>query len=154
IGLGALTVTRFPFVVMPADWTLVDADGTVAPDLFARYDVEFDFDANRMRLLDPGTCATTFLPARSHFFALPMRSDEHALMHVQANVDGTEMDAVIDTGSGQSILRLDEADAVLGRSVRESELVHSGTGTSNGWDVYRVPFHELRFGHVLVKDPD
>lgn len=153
LDLGGLTVSRFPFVVMPADWTLSDADGTIAPDLFSKYDVEFDFDARRMRLF-PAGCGSPSPGQSSHFVAMPIRSDEHALMHVAASVDGTDVDAVIDTGSGQSVLRLDAADAVLGRSVRESERVHTGSGTSNAWDVYRAPFHELRFGHVLVKDPD
>jgi predicted aspartyl protease len=153
LGLGGLTVPRFPFVVMPADWTLSDADGTIAPDLFSRFDVELDFDARRMRLF-PATCGSPAPGQRSHFVAVPIRSDEHALMHVRASVDGTDVDGVIDTGSGQSVLRLDVADTVLGRSVRESERVHTGSGTSNAWDVYRAPFHELRFGQVLVKDPD
>ena len=153
LGLGAVTVPRFPFVVMPADWTLSDADGTIAPDLFAKYDVEFDFDARNLRLF-PAGCGSPPSGQISHFVALPIRSDEHALMHVNARVDGTDVDAVIDTGSGQSVLRLDAADAVLGRPVRESERIHTGSGTSLGWDVYRAPFHELRFGQVLVREPE
>src|SRR5262249_42403883 len=140
-------------VVMPADWTLSGAEGTIAPDLFSKYDVELDFDAPKMRLF-PAGCGLPAPNQRSRFVALPIHSDAHALMHVDARVDGTDVDAVIDTGSGQSVLRLDVADAVLGRPVRESELIHTGSGTSNGWDVYRVPFHELRFGQVLVKEPD
>ena len=153
IDFGGLKVQRFPLVVMPPDWTLADAEGTIAPDFFAKYDVEFDFDARRMRLF-PASCGSPSAPERSRFVAVPIRSDEHALMHVKANVDGTDIDAVIDTGSGQSVLRLDVADAVLGRPVHDSERVHAGSGTSNAWDVYRAPFHELRFGQVLVKDPD
>lgn len=154
LGLGPMSVPWSSFVVMPADWTLTDADGTIAPDLFSKYDVEFDFAGNRMRLFSRGGCAGPPTDLKSRFVALPMYSDEHALMHVSAKVDGTDVDAVVDTGSGQSVLRLDVADAVLGRPVRGSELVHAGSGTSNGWDVYRVPFHELRFGQVLVKNPD
>jgi hypothetical protein len=138
---------------MPADWTLSDADGTIAPDLFSKYAVAFDFDARRMHLF-PAACGSPAPGQRPHFVAVPIRSDEHALMHVRANVDGTDVDAVIDTGSGQSVLRLDVADAILGRSIREDERVHTGSGTSNAWDVYRAPFHELRFGQVLVRDPD
>ena len=154
VRFGALAIPRVSFVVMPSDWTFTDADGTIAPDLFSKYDVEFDFGANRMRLFSPDGCSGPAPDIRSRFVALPLWSDSHALMHVRANVDGTDMDAVIDTGSGQSILRQDEADSVLGRPVKESELVHAGTGTSNGWDFYRAPFHALRFGHVLVKEPD
>ncbi len=129
------------------------AVGARARDRFAKNVFEHDFGAPKF-LLFPAGGVLPALNDRSRFVALPIHSDEHALMHVDARVDGTDVDAVIDTGSGQSVLRLDVADAVLGRPVRESELIHTGSGTSNGWDVYRVPFHELRFGQVLVKEPD
>jgi predicted aspartyl protease len=154
VDLGGIAFHDMRFVIMPADWPLTDAEGTVSADLLAKYDIDADFGLSEMRLYDRNSCQPPFVLKPAHSVALPLQPDGDNLMRVRANVDGLDLGAVIDTGSGQTVLTLAAADAILGRPLRDDELVHVGTGTSNGWNVYRAPFHQLTIGGLIVNEPD
>lgn len=154
-GIGGIPVDDQPFLVMPAKWSDPDVAGTLAPDTLSRYDLDFDFGAQRMHLVAPNNCVGNVVTwTQEPHVTLPLRVDSDGKMHIVATLDGHSMDAILDTGSGPSVLRQDEADAVLGRPLDSSELVQRGTGVSNGWDAYRHAFHRLEIGELVVRDPD
>ena len=155
VRVGDISVDDYPFLVMPPDWSTPGVAGTLAPNTLSHYDVEFDFGASRINLYQPTHCdGHTVYWTNGARVSLPLRLDAANNMHVTATIDGTEMDAVIDTGSATSILRSDEAAAVMGHTLDDSELVHAGTGHDNGWDSYRHHFQTLRIGGLTVRDPD
>lgn len=155
VRLGKLVSSRYSFMVMPPDWGSADSVGFLAPDILSTYDLEFDFGAGRLNLISPDHCKGQVVYwTQQPYVALPLRVDGDHKIHIQAMLDGQSMEALIDTGASRSLLRLDEADAVLKRPVRSSELVHVGTGTDNGFDLYKYPFKLLTIGGIAVQNPD
>jgi len=154
-ALGKLTASHYPFTVLPADWTMKDASGTLDPDILSNYDVEFDFAKNKMNILSQDHCEGQVVYwTKTAYVALPLRVNEARQIFVTANVDGTDMEAMIDTGSPHNYLRADMAEAILGHTLTKADLVHTGTGTDAGLDSYRVPFKTLSIGGIAVQNPD
>lgn len=156
VRMGAdLYFESYRFLVMPPDWRDLDSDGTIAPDTLEKYDLDLDFDAKTLTLNVPARCGSSVVRwTHDPFVALPVRSDAYGNLHLTVELDGTSMDAVIDTGSSYSILRLDEAEAMLGRTLGRQDLVHEGTESDRGWDTYRHSFKLLTSGGLVVHDPN
>jgi predicted aspartyl protease len=155
LRLGKLVSKEYPFIVLPPDAGPSDAVGYLAPDTLSTYDLEFDFSARKLNLISPEHCKGQVVYwTQQPYVALPLRVDRSHQIYVEASIDGQSVEALIDTGATNSVLRLDEADAVLGRPLRSSELVHAGTGTDNGFDFYKYPFKLLAIGGIAVQNPD
>ena len=155
LRIGKLVSKDYPFMVLPPDASGRDFVGALAPDILSTYDLEFDFGAKKLNIISPEHCKGQVVYwTQQAYVALPLRVDRDHQVSVEATLDGQTMQALIDTGASSSVLRLDEADAVLGRPVRSSELVRTGTGTSNGLDFYKYPFKALTIGGIAVQNPD
>lgn len=155
VRFGKLVSSRYSFMVLPPDWGATDSAGFLAPDILSTYDLEFDFGAGKLNLISPEHCKGQVVYwTQQPYVALPLRVDAQHKVYLEATLDGQVMEALVDTGSTKSYLRLDEADAVLGRPVKSSELVHTGTGASNGYDFYKYPFKQLTIGGIAVQNPD
>ncbi len=155
LGLGKLTANHFPFTVLPNDWEMKEASGTLAPDILANYDIEFDFAKNKMNILSPDHCEGQVVYwTKQAYLALPLRLNEQRQIFLTANVDGTDMEAMIDTGSTHTYLRADMAEAILGHSLTRADLVEQGKGSDEGIDSYRVAFKALNIGGIAVQNPD
>ena len=155
LALGKLTASHFPFTVLPAEWTMKDASGTLDPDILANYDIEFDFAKNKMNIISPDHCEGQVVYwTKTAYVALPLRLNEARQIFLIANVDGTDMEAMIDTGSSHTYLRADMAEAILGHTLTKADLVHVGKGADEGLDTYRVPFKTLTIGGIAVQNPD
>jgi predicted aspartyl protease len=155
LALGKLTASHFPFTVLPADWTMKEASGTLDPDILANYDIEFDFAKNKMNILSSDHCEGQVVYwTKQAYVALPLRLNEERQIFLTANVDGTDMEAMVDTGSSHTYLRADMAEAILGHTLTKADLVHVGKGPDEGLDTYRVPFKTLTIGGIAVQNPD
>lgn len=154
VELGAIKLDSKPFLIMPPTWNDEGVTGSIAPDTLSHFDVDFDFGGGRINLIAPDSCDDAVTWTRGPRVALPLRIDRTGTLHVTATLDGQEIDAIIDTGSGASVLRADEANAVLGHTLDDSDLVKVGTGPSNGWNTYRHTFKQLSIGGIVVRDPD
>ncbi len=155
LHLGRLVAKEYPFIVLPADWDHPGAIGSLAPDILSTYDLEFDFGANKLNFISPEHCKGQVMYwTQQLYVALPLHIDRGHKASVDVTLDGKDMEAEIDTGASGSVLRLDEADAVLRRPMRSSELVRTGTGKDNGLDYYRYPFKLLTIGGIAVQNPD
>lgn len=155
IQLGGIPINKQPFLVMPARWSDNETAGTIAPDTLAHYDVDFDFGAGKMNLIAPNNCDGAVVTwTRAPHVTLPLRVDMDGKMHITANLDGADIDAIIDTGSAWSVLREDVASSLLGRGLGGSEVLRIGTGDNNGWNAYHHKFGKLSIGDIVSRNPD
>ena len=155
LEIGGIPIDKQPFLVMPAHWSDNETAGTIAPDTLAHYDVDFDFGGRKMTLIAPNNCDGNVVTwTHKPHVTLPLRVDSDGKMHITADLDGTNVDAIIDTGSAWSVLREDVASSVLGRGLGGSEVLRIGTGYNNGWNAYHHKFRELSLGGIVSHDPD
>jgi hypothetical protein len=137
-------------LILPYGWDDIGGGGTISPDVFGRYDVEFDFAAGKLHLWSPQHCPGKVVYwTQQPYMALPIRVDAVKQIHFSATVDGKEMDALLDTGSSKSILRLDMARAVLGWVSNPPGLLCEKDGA-----YCHYPFKALSFGGVAVNNPN
>ncbi len=150
VGLGGLTLTDVAFLIQPRSHAAEpDMAGLIGADLFSRYDLDLDLRHHRIALLAPGTCR----PGGMASMALTVLPSHHVIAAV--GLDGTRIDALIDSGASQSIMTLDAArrffgiDPEAGGGRPVGEIVAADGG--------RVPayvhlFRSLSLGSVALGD--
>jgi predicted aspartyl protease len=155
LRLGNMVRKEYPFIVLPPEYNEPDSIGSIAPDVLSAYDIEFDFAGGKFSVFSQQHCKGQVIYwTKQPYVALPMRVDRENKIYVTAVLDGTSMKALIDTGSDATWMSQTQASAVLRRPLRESELLHVGTGASRGLDEYRYAFKSLAIGGIAVQNPD
>jgi predicted aspartyl protease len=144
--MGRLVADKFAFLILPYGWENPNDGGTIAPDILARYDVEFDFSGGKMHLWSPEHCPGKVVYwTQQPYMALPFRLDASKQIHFTVTVDGKNMDALLDTGSSRSVMRQDMANAIAPPG---SITCSQESGSCH------YPFKSLSFGGVAVGNPD
>ncbi|HEY1709159.1 MAG TPA: pepsin/retropepsin-like aspartic protease family protein [Rhizomicrobium sp.] len=144
--IGQLHAATFSFLIMPYGWD-ESGSGAIGPDILSRYDVEFDFGAMKFHLWSPDHCPGQVVHwTQQAYMALPIRVVDNQI-HFSVTVDGKEMDALLDTGASESVLRLDMARAILGWASNPPDLKCDDKGDCT------YPFKSLSFGGVAVANP-
>jgi len=130
-------------------------DGTLAPDLFRNFDVELDFANQTMTLFKPHACdgrAVYWTPA---YLSLPMRITDSGHIRIKVQVDGKDLNAVVDTGASSSAMTLDDAkdlfDIKPDGGLTKAEAL---TGSNGGvLPSYTYGFKTLSLGEITLNHP-
>lgn len=138
------------------DFSDLSADGTLAPEILAAYDIDFDFGHDRMNLIHLGDC-----PGREVYWTkipaavVPMRLKDNTHIRIPMMIDGKEIMATLDTGSATSYIRMHAAGRYLDIDEKNPNLKSHGNVAVNGMagPIYSYPFKELSFGGVTVSHP-
>jgi len=138
------------------DFESLLADGTLAPQVLAAYDVDFDFAHSKLNLILPDHCPgkvsywTKFTPA-----VVPIRIMDSTHIRVPVTIDGKEINALLDTGAHTSFMTMRAAKLYLGLDEKDPALKSRGTVSINrmAGTVYNYPFQSLSFGAVQVSHP-
>jgi hypothetical protein len=126
--------------------------GILAPDILRSFDLDLDFGAQKLNLIWPDHCPgkVIYWPA-SAVAVVPMRVLGSGHIVVPVMLDGHEVDALLDTGAGDTTLSQTVAQSTFG-------IVLGGPDTPKGGDlqdspgkaVYHHVFGELGFEGVAV----
>lgn len=150
IALGTLNAAKKRFVVAPDSRLPPGAGGTMASDMLARMDVEFDFANAKLNLYSQDHCRGRVVTwTREEIAAVPIRVSKYNQITLEVRIDGKEVDASLDTGSSRSVLSLETAEAMFALS--ESSPGMQSLGAEGA---YRYPFKSLAFGGVTAANPD
>jgi len=151
--LGSFEGKNFAFVAYSTSGG-GEFDGTLAPDLFRNFDVELDFANQTMTLFKPHACdgrAVYWTPA---YLSLPMRITDAGHVRIKVQVDGKDVNAVVDTGASFSAMTLDDANDLFG--IKADGLVKAETmiGSSGGvLPSYSYGFKTLSLGEITLNNP-
>lgn len=140
------------FMVAPAGRLHKDVDGVIGMDVLEKFDAEFDFALETLKLHPPGSCATDpkswlYAPDTASFGFSP--TDRQIRIPVQ--IDGKDIAGLIDTGMPNSRISMDSAKTVFGLSENSEGMVKFGFNPLHTF--YRYPFKTLTIGASKVNDP-
>jgi predicted aspartyl protease len=132
------------------------ADGTLAPEILANYDVDFDFGHDKFNLIQPQHCPGRVVYwTRSPAAIVPMEILDKTHIRVPVIIDGKEIMATLDTGSTTSIVSMRVAARIFGIDEKTAGLQALGTITVNGLPspAYVYPFRSLALGSISMQEP-
>jgi len=154
-ALGEMTTHEFNFLVLPdGEVGPRDLAGTIAPDILANFDVEFDFAHQKMNLFSQDHCVGNVVYWTKDWAEIPFSSPDNLHITVDMMLDGKPMKADLDTGSSSSFLNGPIANEMFGVEPKDSSFVHTfkslsmnGVAMSNPEFVILPDKHSSMIGH-------
>jgi hypothetical protein len=154
--IAGTTVTNLEFLVAD-DRELGKSkpyDGLLTGSLFPQYDFNFDFGAKQFSFFDPTSCAD---PNRVAYWphtavaVVPMTMS-NGKMSVPVTINGHQVNAVLDTGSAQTVMRRDIAENVFGLKTGSDMTPDGDVEDGAGMQVYLHTFPQIAFEGVIAQN--
>jgi predicted aspartyl protease len=123
-------------------------DGRLTAGFFSQYDIDFDFGGKQLSFLTRTSCPdpdqAVYWP-HTEVAVIPMTIRNGAI-NVQVTIQGHIINAVIDTGSAQTVMRRDIAELTLGFKPDTPDMMPDGDiRDGRGEHVYRHTFSQISF---------
>jgi predicted aspartyl protease len=156
-SIGQLTTKSVEFVVAPERYLFHDEPqyaGILAPNILKNYDVDIDFGGNKLSLLSPDHCEgkVIYWPANA-VAVVPMRVLRSGHILVPVNLDGKEVNAILDTGAYTTTLMMPVAEDDFGLKMGSPDTPKSAEMPDRpGTPIYEHKFSSLNFGGVSVSN--
>ncbi len=131
------------------------ADGTLAPQVLAAYDLDLDFGHGKLNLISPDHCPGNVVYWATAAAEVPIEIKDKTHIRVPVTIDGKQIMATVDTGSHTSFITMRAAKRYLDVDEKNPALKLRGNLAVNGMvgPVYNYPFQSLSFGAVTVNHP-
>jgi predicted aspartyl protease len=132
-------------------------DGILAPDLLRNFDIEFDFANQTMNLFKPHPCAHRAVYWTSAYLSLPLRITDSGHVRITVNLDGKDVDAIMDTGASISMMAQGDAARIFDIKPEDGSAVNADTlvGGNGGTLVSRThDFKTLSLGEIALNHPN
>lgn len=154
IALGNMQGGSTYFVIMPDGDLPPGLDGTLAPDILSTFDVEFDFKHGKMNLFPQKHCPGQVVYWTTQPFArVPLRVSRYRQITVDAELDGHQARANLDTGSPWMLLSLEATRRELGWDKDPAGLKPAPGQKATDPHAYVYPFNKITFGGIAVSSP-
>jgi predicted aspartyl protease len=137
------------------DFSSSFADGTLAPQVLAVYDVDLDFVHGKFNLISPDHCAGGGVYWADSAATVPIEIKDRTHIRIPVTINGKEIMATVDTGATTSYITMRAARRFLDINDKDPALKLRGNISVNGMvgPVYNYPFQSLSFGAVTVNHP-
>ena len=148
-SVGRAHVADMNFMIAP----LPIADGVFAMDLLGLYDADLDFGSDTLNYFSEDHC-----PGAGQYWAapivavLPMSVDSDHHVSIPVELDGNRLNAYVDTGATETLIRADLASTNFGLTLGDGDTPTAGTLNGAG-QIYAHTFKELTFGGVAIDTP-
>jgi hypothetical protein len=159
-SVGRLHAPNYRFIVSPVESAGEIPDyqpaGLLGQDVLQNYDVDFDFAASKLNLIDPDHCKGKVIYWQSSTLAIvPFRFDGSFHITFPVVVDGKEVTAMLDTGASATTMNLTTARSIFHVNVHAPDVQKVGELKGNIYtsDVYQRQFKSVVFGDVTVTNP-
>ena len=125
-----------------------------SPLVFPNYDFDLDLAANKLNILSSDHCEgkVIYWPAKA-LAVVPIVTGNYSVT-VPVTLDGHDLNAIIDTGASDSLVRLDIAQYGFKIDPKSPDL--KPVGNINGTEeavLYSYPFKTLTFEGITVQNP-
>jgi predicted aspartyl protease len=130
--------------------------GLLGNDYLGAFDIEIDPAHDRLGLYGSKHCDQGYLPWSPPYEMLPMSRDPEDDILLDVVLDGTPLQALLDTGSSVTVLTRKGASAMnLSRAALDKDrAVSVGTADGNGIEMRRHRFGRLAVGPVIWSDAE
>jgi predicted aspartyl protease len=158
-ALGNLRASSMDFMIMPGGHQLAadveGAAGILAPNLLRSYDADFDFGNRKFNLLSQDHCEgkVIYWPADA-VAVVPISLDSGGSINFPVELDGVNLNAILDTGASESVLNLDVATDRFNIHPGDSDT--PAAGHMQGRDkatTYTHRFKSLSFEGIAIGNP-
>lgn len=153
-GIGPIVASDVNLMVEPKSGS-ADTDpigGTIAPDILKTFDLDFDFGRHTLTLYSPKHCKGKVVYWSLTYGSIPFL-DNGGHIVVPAELDGTRIYAIIDTGSSDSLLGEDMARRFFDFSKDNPNAIAIHGAPQDAIVRYRQHFKKLVIGPVTVTNP-
>ena len=134
--------------------TEVGANGLLSTDLFLQYDIDMDFGAKRLNYFSQDHCEgkVSYWQERPVTVVPVTLSNGH--INVPVTIDGKQLQAIIDTGAGNSAMNVEVAFSTFGiRPGSEDAPLVEASKTDPLLKEYSHKFGTLSFEGITVANP-
>ena len=155
-GLGRFKAKRMEYPLLPPGFLEPGADGLLAPDFLANFDLDFDFAGGKLNLISKEHCDGkvgywTNLP----LVGIPIvREEDNVHISTHITINGHDVKAWIDTGASHSLMSLELAKDILDIRDDDPKLQSVTNGPNRTSGAKRYPIKEIKIGDVLVQNPN
>jgi predicted aspartyl protease len=150
-GFGHLNRDKAAFLVWPEPrrpWA-----GQVSQDLLQPYDIEVDFAANELKMYAKDLCPGPPAWGKAPVTRIQMHNKNWHL-HIPVTLDGKRYDAIFDTGSRNTIMRLPTAKRDFGLSQDSPGMeLYPAINGEPSLDGHHRTFSQLSFGDITIERP-
>lgn len=156
VTMGPLKITDVEFIVSPHSYD-PDAVGMLGPNVLRPFDIELDFANKKVNFFTQDHCPGKVVYwTTSGFGRIPFSYDVGRHIALTAQLDGKDINAMIDTGAPYSAISAAAAHQMYDLT-RDAPGVDKSEGTdSNGehWTAYSHRFAVLTLGAVSITNPE
>jgi predicted aspartyl protease len=152
LQIGTLHASDVRALIEPG-WLDKDVVGTLGPDFLLHYEVEVDFAAHKLNLFSQDHCPGqvvywTHDPAA----AIPVKIDEAGHIIVDAQIDGKDIKAIVDTGATTSAMKMSGATSLFGVTPSSPGVTKLSENSATGGN-YKYTFKTLSLAGMNFNNP-
>ncbi|HEY4986884.1 MAG TPA: retropepsin-like aspartic protease [Bradyrhizobium sp.] len=156
VTMGPLTITDVEFIVSPHSYD-PEAVGTLGPNVLRPFDIELDFAKKQVNFFTQDHCPGKVVYwTMSGFGRVPFSYDVGRHIALTAQLDGKDINAMIDTGAPFSAITAAAAHQMYDLTPGAPGVdKNEGTdGDGKHWTIYSHRFAVLTLGAVSITNPD
>ena len=149
LDIGAMHASKWSFLVMRPhpSWAARHVAGLLGPDILGKFDLDFDFAANKLNLFSPDHCEGQVVYWTNAFSVIPFELSEEGHIDISLSLDGKDTRGIVDTGANVTTMLAPQAHQLFG--IDQSSPGVEGNETSG----YHIQFHSLTIAGVTVQNP-
>jgi predicted aspartyl protease len=155
-AIGNLVAHHIDFMIEPDGPKSADAQnaGIIGPNILRNYDVEFDFGANRFKLMSQDHCPgkVVYWPAATVAQVPIDIAGDTGHIVVPVTLDGVALHALIDTGAANTFISARVAENDFALELGSARAPAAGA-IQGGARIYRSRFHALSLRGIAVSNP-
>jgi predicted aspartyl protease len=152
LQIGEMNGSDFQFLVDPVGLT-GNLDGRISPDILRGYDVDFDFANNKVSFFSQDHCPGKVVYWTTAYAAIPMTLDHNGHIVIRVDLDGQTIDAVVDTGSGESMLSEAFASQAFHVSADSAGSTRIANAPADSLVQYRHSFKAITMNGIAIRNP-
>ena len=127
--------------------------GLLGPDMLVNFDIDMDFGSNNLSYFSQQHCDGKVQWQGSDVAAIPFTMQSGHIT-VPVMIDGQMMNAIIDTGSPNTVVNLDTAGRVFNLTSLSAGMTSLGHMPGNVFAIlYKHSFGDMSFAGISIKSP-